>query len=1040
MAVPGNVQPALAMLLLAAIVSPAAAGLATLALPRKLVLPRVLLALAGPIVTLILLGTFLLSHGTDAGRVSAIWMPSLHLDLAFLPDKLGMFFATLVASIGTLILLYARGYFGPDPAGVGKFYPLIGVFMTAMLGLVLADDFILMLLFWELTSISSFLLIGWDIENRKGIKNAMQALATTGLGGLALLGGLIWLALIAGGWNFSGLEHGSIYGTGTLGAFLLIYAGVATKSAQFPLHYWLPGAMLAPTPISAYLHSAAMVKAGIYLLARLWPAFSNYDLWPIVIVSVGAVTMLYGAWVALQRDVLKQILAYTTVSQLGLLAAAFGLAAYEYHDEANLVWGNTQILNHALYKASLFILAGGVTHALGRKALSECRGLWHEGGQARIFAGLFIVGFIALAALPGTYSFFAKEAFLYQIVHALKHGWWLWLVLVSATLTSVLNVAIAWRFIAALLDHSPKQEAEHEDDHKEHHDDHGHDSPMWSAMLWLPAALLLAVQMLGGLGGPIVAWAVMPLEASPFYWHSAGDLSLWHAVLHPGWPLGISVLAIVLGVALGMSPLLRGMRGDFADHIYPKTNDALERGGAFAFRLVQTGSLRWYLFATLAMLCGVLMMPWMIALYRGLDINPTQAHLKTLPHFWSEPAAYLLCALLVASALIMTLIRDRASRVLILGAVGSSVTGLFYLYAAPDLALTQLSVEIVSLVLFLLVLNLLPEEKLGDRSIVLVRVAAAVVVGVVVTVVLLQASSSTQPRRVATLSDGSRPETIGDWVLRNSYYGNDTAYVDPASVGDGVVDRGEKHLHGFGSHGKFKKPAGESITLHKGGGGNNSVNVTLVDIRGFDTFGEITVLALAAIGVWTLLRKPPSSRDQEETDNRSAPHEDTFKENNYGYIPPMQRPRGTKPIESQFIATIILRQAARLLLPLALVFSAYLFFKGHQTPGGGFVGGLATAVALVVYRQCFGCDALYKLLPVRERYLIATGLSLAIVTAVAPLAFGLPLLTSNQGYLPLPGAEPFHWATVMVFDLGVYLVVVGAVVGMIDALARELES
>ncbi|MEL7238440.1 MAG: hydrogen gas-evolving membrane-bound hydrogenase subunit E, partial [Planctomycetota bacterium] len=311
---------------------------------------------------------------------------------------------------------------------------------------------------------------------------------------------------------------------------------------------------------------------------------------------------------------------------------------------------------------------------------------------------------------------------------------------------------------------------------------------------------------------------------------------------------------------------------------------------------------------------------------------------------------------------------------------------------------------------------------------------------------------ATPPQRIAKLADGTSPETLGDWVLRNTYDGVDTAYVRPEDVGAGVVDRGEKHLKSFGTKVKtvtqpedYDTNADDYITLHKGGGGSNAVNVTLVDFRGFDTFGEIAVLGLAAMGVWTLLRKPPSRMDQAETDNRSHTHDDTFSELQQAGIPKgldpnADAPRGNRPVRSEIIATPILQSAVRLLLPLAIMFSAYLFFKGHQTPGGGFVGGLATAVALVIYRQCFGCDALYRLLPVKERVLIGIGLSLATLTAVAPLVFGLPMLTSTHGYLPLPGASPYHWASVLVFDLGVYLVVVGSVVGMIDALAKELES
>ncbi len=1049
---PALAGSAAAALLLAAVLAPAVAGGLTAFLPRKLIGLKVLIALAGPLASLVLLGLYLADHGTTAGRAALPWMPDLRLDLAFHADALGSFFALLVSGIGTLIILYGRAYLGPDAAAIGKFYPLICVFMTAMLGLTLADDFLLMLLFWELTSVSSFLLIGWDYTDKTGVKNALQAFATTGFGGLALLGGLAWLGAGTGSWAFSELNASGVAATGgVIGAFLLIYGGIAAKSAQWPLHFWLPGAMLAPTPISAYLHSAAMVKAGIYLLARLWPSMGALEAWPWVVVTIGSITMVLGAWIALQRDVLKQILAYTTISQLGLLACAFGLAHLTYHDEPNVIWGNAQILNHALYKASLFMLAGGVTHALGIKALSGLRGAWHAGGSRRLYAGLFLLAMAALAALPGTFSFFAKEAFLYQIWHAYEETRSvLPLALLAGTVfVSVCNVAIAVRFARVFFSRDVAPAAR----------GHGHDSALWIAMLWLPAALLIGLQWFGGMFGPTAVGWMLPIEATPYYL-AAKQFSLAYVATHPGVPLYASLAGIVLGVLLGFSRLWSGCRGDLHDGIFPAAYAGILGGGSVIFGVIQTGRLRWYTWATvvtLALLLGYTVTSG--AGFGALLSLPIDAwnEARAAPHgnvpsFLAEPAAWLLCGLVVIGAMMLIFIRDRAARVLVLGSVGFAVTGIFYFYAAPDLALTQLSVEIVSLVLFLLVLNLLPDESPGDRTLVPPRLVAAIAVGATAAAVTLLASTGTRPDRPALLADGTAPASLGDYFLRNSYKGKDTAGVDPARLGDGVVDRGEGHITGFGT----KLSPGddpESAHVHKGGGGANVVNVILVDFRGFDTLGEVAVLGIAALGVWTLLRKPPTRGDSGETDNRSTPYDDTFVDpdidGNDAFIDPYAQgaaaakmsslPRGYRPIRAERIASPILRTAAKLLVPTAVVFAAYLFFKGHQSPGGGFVGGLATAVALIVYRMSFGCDALYKLLPVRERTMIGVGLLLAVATAAAPLLLGLPLLTSNNGYLPLPGGATFHWATVMVFDAGVFLIVVGSVVGMIDALARELE-
>ena len=1010
-------------MLLLVVFAPLAAGLLTLALPTRATLLRVLLATAGPVASCVLLGLYTARHGVAGGRVSLAWMPGLHLDWAFNADPLGLFFAALVAGIGVLILLYARAYLGPDGPALRRFYPLMSLFMTAMLGLVLADDFLLMLLFWELTSISSFLLIGWDYEDRTAVKNALQAFVTTGTGGLALFGGLVLLGVATGAWSFTALQSPLASGA-LVGAFCLIYLGVAAKSAQWPLHYWLPGAMLAPTPISAYLHSAAMVKAGIYLLARLRPDLAHLDAWPAVIVSVGGFTMVFAAFVALQRDVLKQILAYTTISQLGLLAAAFGLAHYRYEGEPNLIWGNGQILNHALYKAPLFILAGGTAHALGAKALSDLRGAWHRGGSWRLYAVLFLLAAAGLAALPGTFSFFMKEAFLYQIWHALHEGGpkLLWLLVVAAVCTSAFNVAIFCRFAQTFF---------RRDLADKHHQDHAHDSAVWTAMLWLPAALLIALQLFGGLAGPVFAGLLKPVESSPFYFEPR-DISLLHVALHPSVPLLLSGIGIALGLFVGLGPVLRRVQGDPHDKLFPAAYGLIVRGGGRGFALFQNGRLRWYVLASFAGLVAVIAWGGHVGFWGGYESFAWPADGTALPSLVRYPAAWTLCGLICLASTLLVFVRDRATRVLILGTVGFSVTGMFYVYHAPDLAITQLSVEIVSLILFLLVLNLLPRESPGDRTLLCLRLPAAVAVGLVGFGVTLYSATGDRPPRPATLADGTAPATLGDWFLRNSYEGTDTAFVPPERAGGGVVDRGERHAHSFGTHPPEHENHGQTVTLHKGGGGNNVVNVVVVDMRGYDTMGEITVLCIAAMGVWTLLRKPPTSRDEAETDNRSAPHDDTF-------VGVAQQPRAGQAMPNQLLATPILQTAVRLLIPLAIVFSAYLYFKGHQTPGGGFVGGLATAVALLVYRMCFGCDALYRLMPVRERTLLAIGLTLAVGTGVVALLAGLPMLTTNNGYLDLPGGGTFHWASVAVFDLGVYLVVVGSFVGMIDALARELE-
>ena len=419
-----NLDPHLNLTL--SVLAPLAAAVMCLAIPRALLGLRVALAVAGPAVAVGLLAYYVTNLGgpLEASPLHLAWMPSLKLDLAWNADKLGVFFALLVSSIGVLICLYARAYFGPNRDELYRFYPSLLLFMTAMLGVALSDNFMLLLLFWEMTSVSSFLLIGWDRDNPTAVKKAMQAFIVTGAGGLAMMGGLVLLGIVSSQWTFSGVlaavQAGELTSSPLLtAAFTMIFAGAATKSAQWPLHFWLPGAMAAPTPVSAYLHSATMVKAGVYLVGRLWPILAiTVDLWPQLVVPLGAVTMVYAAFVALQKIDLKQIFAYTTVSQLGLLMCMYGLAAipFSHHGEThpNLIWDVSQILNHALYKAPLFILAGAIGHVASRQ-LPELRGFFHTGRTHRIMAVVLLLAGYALAAGPLTVSFSAKEFFFYQI-------------------------------------------------------------------------------------------------------------------------------------------------------------------------------------------------------------------------------------------------------------------------------------------------------------------------------------------------------------------------------------------------------------------------------------------------------------------------------------------------------------------------------------------------------------------------------------------------------------------------------------------------
>lgn len=845
------------VLLTTTIFAPVLCGLAGLLLPRREVALRVSLSVLGPVLSLFLLGSFISEHGFEAGVFSAQWMPQLQLNLQFNADRLGLFFALMISAIGLLITLYARAYFGPDADSLYRFYPSLLLFMTAMLGVVLADNFVLLLLFWEMTSISSFLLIGWERDDPSAVKKAMQAFVVTGAGGLAMMAGLILLGVQTGQWTFSGLELAGITHSHLItAAFLLIFAGAAAKSAQFPLHFWLPGAMAAPTPVSAYLHSATMVKAGVYLTGRMWPIMASaLPIWPKLIIPLGALTMAYGAFIAIQKTDLKQIFAYTTVSQLGLLMCMYGLAAFTYHGDPNLVWDVTQILNHALYKAPLFILAGAIGHVASRE-LPQLKGFFWQNRTSMIMAGVLLLAAYGLAAGPGTLSFTAKEFFFYQIYHA-KHDiphTWFWVLVSAGVATGMFNVAIFVRLLRTLVLSQPEAGAghhEHDHSHGAGHGDHGHETGLWPAFLWIPGLIIVSFQFVGGLlPGTFDHLVLEHIEPSRFYEaHLPSLVDVAKHLAHPQLPLIMSGIAITLGLILGFSPLLRSVYKDPFDHAYPGFYTLVTKKlGPKAFGLIQTGHTGSYITFISITLVGLFL--WSI----GFDPTVIRDQWPGPEIFDTDKPNELILAILATlvtclTAILLPIVTDRTNRVLVLGTCGFSVTLVYYLYRAPDLALTQISIEIVSLILFLLVLSLIPQEAPKARLWVAPRIVLSLMVGAVMFWLTLTSSVGTQPP-IPPIAHGGQPfANLGEFFLRNSHHGVDTEHVPIDQLTDSVVDRSH--------HGSDENEHPQEASLHHGGGGDNVVNVILVDFRGFDTMGEITVLGLAAIGVWTLLRRPP---------------------------------------------------------------------------------------------------------------------------------------------------------------------------------------
>jgi len=963
--------------MLIAVFAPAVAGAATLLLPRRDAAGRTVVTLAGMVAAFVALLVFKQQHAGLGPGTGFPLAPSLGLDVTFNADALGLFFGLLVSGIGALIVVYARGYFGPDAASLRRFFPTLGFFATAMMGLVLSDSLIGMLVFWELTSLSSFLLIGWNRDDPRSVRLAVQALATTGLGGMILFGGLVALGMMTGEWTFSGViaaaEGGAMPGAaGMLPlVFVLIFLGGATKSAQWPFHYWLPGAMAAPTPVSAYLHSATMVKAGVYLFARLYPAMNTFAWWGPTLAIVGGATMLWGAFVALRSHELKRIFAYTTVSQLGLLTCAYGLGAWTYthdgHAEANLVWPVTQILNHAVYKAPLFIIAGAIMHITGRKLLPELRGLWRS---HRTLALIMLAAAYAMAGGPLTLSFTAKEAFFYQAVHAAAESPWVWAVGVAGVLTAVCNVAIFVRLLTTFCASGPGLETAHAPERN-----------LWGAGIWWPAAAIVAVQFVGGVAPGWFGSVIAPVETHALYWdHLPG---FFYALSHPGLPLAMTAAAIALGVVVGVSPLLRRAWTDPHNALFPAADRAGESLGWALLSRLQHGNFRHYAVVTFAaLLIGILS----AGLYRPELLELPRIASLGDAGFAASAAAIITTVMICASALMMPFVRSRVNRVLMLGAAGMAVTMMYLLYQAPDLVLTQLMFELISIMLFLLVLRMLPEEPKtrpkGGRA---GRAVIGASIGLVVGFLVLHAAETPD------FNPGLR---LGDWYTAHSYDGTES-------------------------------------TGGRGGGGANVVNVILVDHRGYDTLGEVTVLGITAIAVLSLIGSAPARKLRAMLDHGSEYPSDQFHP-----ADPRAVDIGPQPtLQSSLFAT-----AMRLILPLAFIFAGYVFFKGHNEPGGGFIAGLTASVALAVFRMATGPQALKSLLPIKPAPMAGIGLALVLLSASIPLALGHEFLRSYHDIVELPGGGSYHWASVLLFDLGVMTVVVAASVGVINRLTEEVEA
>ncbi|WP_024325818.1 putative monovalent cation/H+ antiporter subunit A [Thioalkalivibrio sp. AKL19] len=700
------------------------------------------------------------------------WLPGLDIQLSFLVDGLSLLFALLISGIGFFIVTYAGRYLEGD-RDLGRFYVIILAFMGSMLGLVLADNLVAMFVFWELTSITSYLLIGYNHENLDARKYALQGLFVTVGGGLALLAGIIMLAMAGGSWELSEiLNNGDVVREHALylPLLILILLGAFTKSAQVPFHFWLPRAMAAPTPVSAYLHSATMVKAGVYLMARLNPSLGGTDIWFTTLALFGAVTMFTGVFLAFRSTGVKKVLAYSTVMALGTLTMLIGIGT-----ETALMAAMAFLLAHSLYKGALFLVAGILDHEAGAKDFLQTGGLR---SALPVTAAFAILAALSLGGVIPLFGFVAKELMLEAVLDAPSLGGILALL---AVLTAILGVAVA-----AIVGIRPWFGAKVDTPKTPHHD-----APV--AMLAGPA-VLASLGLIFGLGPGLADEGLINAAAASVQGTPVdGYLALWHGL---NWPLAISAFSLVAGGVLYWRWEQARRALAWVDRAaeygpekgYFKMMDGLVALSEWQTRVLQNGYLRYYVIVIVAMTAGLVGVTAQL-----FDVGVGQVDWAAL-----QIHEIAILAILVASMLFAVLTRSRLGAVVALGSMGFTVALVYVLYSAADVGITQVLVETLTVILLVLVLFRLPGFlNLSSKALRVRDAGIALVMGGMITLLIL---STLDARLFPSISQ----------------------YFIDESVPSGY--------------------------------GRNIVNVVLVDFRALDTLGEIFVLALAAIGVYAMLR------------------------------------------------------------------------------------------------------------------------------------------------------------------------------------------
>ncbi len=894
-----------------------------------------------PAVVVVLLT--LVATGTVSDPGTPIpWAPAFGMSFNFSTDGLALFFAYVVSVVGVFVLFYAVNYFERPFLDASRFYGSMLLFMSAMLGTVLSSNMLVLFVFWEMTGLASFLLIGFSHDKEASRLGARMALLVTGATGLCLLAGFVLIAGAAGSWELSDWMEPEWRET-TNPALLntacaLVFLGAMGKSAQFPFFFWLPNAMAAPTPVSAYLHSATMVKLGVFLSARMFPVLSDTEMWLPLVTGVGGATFVICTAIALFAHDLKAILAFSTVAQLGILISWYGIGVL-----TGVPLDKFHILNHVLYKGSFFMFVGIVDHCC------HIRDVRRLGGLRKLspwLAAGFVVAALGMAGLPGTTGFVSKELMLKPLEHLAGEGSFFGIYLLSCLLLgSFFKAAFSFRLIATVVGGTAPEEMR----------SHWH-APS-RGLLAAPLVLVSGVVIFGlypqALSGLFQHWMVPGLNAP-----TKDYLAPWY-----GFNLALALSLGVLALGFGLFALLGGRQWKLGEiPAFLRWDLAFDRGIEAWFKICAAVSR--LLQAEREMAWPRLVMGFFVVLVGAMTFRedlfaliPSQ---QTIWEEWSGPRV--MTSVLVAFAALMTVLAKRwTAQLIALSTVGFLATFYYVLYQAPDLAMTQVLVETATLLLLVFLLARFPKtaergDQLDQGRSGFGVLCLSVAVGVVVTVLALTLS-----RPLA----GTEAQIYLGQLLAEA-----------------------------------TKPLGA---------GQNAVNVVLVDFRGFDTLGEIIVLLIAVLGcVGVLMRRRASP---------SMSHK-------------------VKPVVAE-PPSFIFRSLALVLFFIMNVFAIYLLLRGHYEPGGGFIGGLVSAMAFILVLLGMGPDALSKIQQADPLRLAVIGALIALASSALPLVWGGAFLEQYNAYVNLPLLGKTGLSTTLAFDTGVFLVVVGISVKALLLLVRN---